>query len=266
MTQLTKFNINRKCKNRGIILFFILLAFLPVGLIAGNQVSGFLISEDSTCKVWWAGTTCKIMRDNPVPLKKGKIVLRAAQNEAEGFQLVLSPKITIENITITVSDLSTREGTLIRAENVIIRNVEYVHVTKPSGKLHQAGWYPDPLPLYEKPFRAIAGMNTPLLLTVKVPKGTTPGIYFAKINLKSKSWEASFTAELKVWNFALPVVPSMRSAFGLYSGMIRQYHNLSNETELKQVLDQYYRSFRDYRISPQQFFDLSPIREKVTGA
>ena len=266
MILLTKFSINQKRKNRGIILFFILLAFLPVGLIAGNPISGFLISEDTTCKVWWAGTTCKIMRDDPVPLKKAKIVLWAAQNEAEGFQLVLSPKATIENITISVSDFSTRKGTLIPAENVKIRNVEYVHVTKPSGILHQAGWYPDPLPLYEKPFRAPAGMNTPMMLTVKVPKGATPGIYFAKINLKSKSWEASFTAELKVWNFALPEVPSMRSAFGLYSGTISQYHNLSNKSELKQVLDQYYQCFRDYRISPQQFFDLSPIREKVTGA
>jgi hypothetical protein len=96
--------------------------------------------------------------------------------------------------------------------------------------------------------------------TCKVMQGAA-----ANINLKSSSWETSVPVELEVWNFALPDVPNMHSAFGLYSGMFKQYHNLKTTEELKQVLDLYYQIFREYRISPQQFFDMYPISKNVKG-
>ena len=244
-----------------------LLALTCIGsiFIANGNNNGYLIRSGDSCKIWWIGNTHKIMRDTPVPEKKGIIFIQAAQNETEGFQLILSPQKDIENIAITVSDFSNKDRALIPAKNVTIRNVEYVHVTKPSGKLHKTGWYPDPLPLYERPLSVKSGINTPVLITVKVPKKAAPGIYSAEIRLKSPSWEVSIPVKLQVWNFTLPDNPSMRSAFGLYSGMIKQYHNLDNPQELKQVMDQYYRCFRDYRISPQQFFDQYPILETVKG-
>src|SRR5690606_8619898 len=104
-----------------------------------------------------------------------------------------------------------------------------------------------------------------LWLNVKVPEDASPGVYLARISLKSESWETSVPVELHVWDFSLPAIPAMRSGFGLSSGLIRQYHNLKSDEELKQVLDLYYQSFRDYRISPQQFFDLYPIYTTVKG-
>ena len=231
-----------------------------------NAVYGSLIETDATCKIWWTGNTCKIRQNGAIPVQKGKIAIQAAQNESEGFQLVLSPQADIANLMLTISDFSKKGAAPIPAGNVTIRSVEYVHVAKPSGKLNKEGWYPDPLPLIEKPVSVKAGINQPILLTVKVPKDAAPGIYSARINLKSPSWETSVPVELTVWNFALPDAPYMRSAFGLYSGMISQYHNLANGEELKQVLDKYYQTFKEYRISPQQFFDSYPIAETVKGA
>ncbi|MFW5831137.1 MAG: hypothetical protein ACOCVA_02715, partial [Prolixibacteraceae bacterium] len=129
-----------------------------------------MLKTDTHCKIWWTGSTYKIMRNDPVPQKKGEIIIRSAKNETESFQLVLTPSEKLENISVTVSDFRGKEGESISSENIIIRNVEYVHVTKPSGKLHKAGWYPDPLPLYEKSFGADAGQNTPVWFTVKVPE------------------------------------------------------------------------------------------------
>ncbi|MGV8090601.1 MAG: glycoside hydrolase domain-containing protein [Mangrovibacterium sp.] len=254
-------------RKKNIIRKFIFLSvLLAVLLPAKAEENGLLLRTDALGSIWWTGSTCKVMRDAPVPAKKGKVVLRAARNETEGFQLVLSPHKNVEDLTVSISDFGQKGGSLIPAGNVVIRKVEYVHVTKPSGRLHQAGWYPDPLPLPGQSFRAGAGVNTPLWLNVKVPKDASPGVYLARISLRSASWEASIPVELKVWDFSLPDVPLMRSGLGLSSGMIRQYHNLKNEEELKQVLDLYYQSFRDYRISPQQFFDRYPIRTTVKGA
>lgn len=239
--------------------------FLIICLSAGAGNYGFLLKTDAFCNVWWAGSTYKIMRDDPVPSKKGKVVIQTARNESESFQIIVSPRADMDHVTVTVTDFTNKSGTLIPAGDVTIRKEEYVHVTKPSGKLHKAGWYPDPLPLYDKPFLAKEGTNTPLWFTVKVPKGSTPGLYTAHIHFQSGSWETSVPVELHVWGFDLPDSPYIRSAFGLYSGTIKQYHHLENDDELKQVLDLYYRSFREYRISPQQFYDLYPIRQTVKG-
>lgn len=246
---------------RFIFLHMLLAAFLP----ANAAVDGLLLKADASGSMWWAGNTCKVMRDSPVPAQKGKIILWAARNETESFQLVLSPNKNTDDIVISLTDFTQKGGAVIPAGNVVIRKVEYVHVTKPSGKLHRAGWYPDPLPLLEHAFDAETGVNTPLWLNVKVPEDASPGIYRTRILLKSKSWETSVPVELHVWDFALPDIPAMRSGFGLSSGLIRRYHNLESDEELKQVLDLYYQHFRDYRISPQQFFDLYPIRTTVKG-
>jgi hypothetical protein len=246
------------------------LLFLPVLVFtffsANARVDGYLLNNDKSCKIWWAESTYKIMRDDPAPQKKGNIVIHSARNEYEGFQLVLSPEIDIDNISITISDFSQKSGSLIAANNVSIRNVEYVHIKKPSGIHHSEGWFPDPLPLYQGPISIVAGVNTPIWFTVKIPLDALAGTYSAKISLKSATWEMSIPVELEVWDFALPDVPYMRSAFGLYSGLIEQYHNLDNTEELKQVLDQYYQSFKEYRISPQHFNDQYQITKEVKGA
>mgnify|MGYP001275817689 CR=1 FL=1 len=244
-------------------LWSFLLIIFPGFLFA--QDFGYLIKSDDVCELWWAENTYKIMKDDPAPFKKGKITIQAARNESEGFQIVLLPGKSLENISVSVSDFKQKSGNTIEARNVAIRKVEYVNVVKPSGIFHKAGWYPDPLPLIEKPFNAEKGVNSPVWFTVKVPKGASSGKYYATVVFKSAGWQASVPVELEVWNFTLPDNPYMRSAFGLYSDMIRQYHNLSNDEELKQVLDKYYTCFKELRISPQKFYDLYPIRKKVKG-
>lgn len=231
-----------------------------------SNATGLLIKADASCKLWWTGSTYKVMQQEPAPELRGKISIKAAKNEFESFQLILLPMMDMGEISVSVTGLSHSKGGIIPAENITFRKVEYVHITKPSGIRHQGGWYPDPLPLLEQPFAARAGVNTPLLVTVKVPGNALPGVYTMQISLKSGDWKTTVPAELKVWDFALPEVPHIRSSFGLYSDLIRNYHNLETVDELKHVLDLYFQAFRDYRISPQHFNDQHPMRLRVKGA
>ncbi len=250
-----------------LLIFLMLFLGITPALYPFNADAfpGFLVTEDQSGTVWWAGNTCKIMRDDPAPLQKKRIILYAAKNETESFQLVVKPKSDMADISVTCTDFRGKGDCLIPAENVIVRKEEYVHVTKPSGKLHHAGWYPDPLPLLKAPFHAESGLNLPLWITIKVPRNAVPGKYSGHIDLESGSWKISVAVCLHIWDFSLPDVPCIRSAFGLSSGLIKQYHNMEHDDELKQVLDLYYQAFRDYRISPQQFFDEYPIRKTVKG-
>ncbi len=199
-----------KNNSNNTLYFRILLVtlFLFSNIVLFAEEKGWLNGNDNFCSVWWTGSAYKIMHDDPVPEKKGKVCIQAAKNEFESFQLVLSPKIDIENISVSVAGFANKNGLTIPAGNVTIRKVEYVHIAKPSGIRHKAGWYPDPLPLLEKPFSAKAGMNTPILISVKVPKDAASGVYSAQIILKSAAWETVVPVELKVWNFALPDVPN----------------------------------------------------------
>lgn len=63
----------------------------------------------------------------------------------------------------------------------------------------------------------------------------------------------------------VPDIPAMRSGFNLKTSLIAQYHNLKTDEELKQVTDEYYKSFKDYKISPYFFYELYPIRKRVKG-
>ncbi len=254
---------NGICRNccKIVLLCFSIVSF--ASLRATSQVE--LVSSQSECKIWWTGSTYKIKQHEAVPDKKGKVFIQAAKNETESFQLVLSSSENINISSVSISDLEKKDGNRISSENIIIRKVEYVHVTKPSGKLHKAGWYPDPLPLLEIPFLASAGKNTPLWFTVKVPEDAAPGKYKANIFVKTDSWQESIPVELNVWDFSLPELPFMRSGFGMSTARIKQYHNLETKEELEQVTDLYFRSFKDYRISPYHFDALSPIKRTVKG-
>lgn len=258
----TKIRNKKMCFFKKIILLYFCIMYLSSFSAAPY---GYLVESKQGVNVWWTESTYKVLRNDSVPENKRKIGIWAAKNETESFQIVLTPLNDLKNISITFSDFRKDGGGRIGSENILIRNVVYVKVSKPSGKLHRRGWYPDPLPLYEKPFVAAAGVNTPVWFTINIPENTTPGKYKATINLKNEFWETTIPVELNVWGFSLPEIPFMRSGFGLKTSLIKQYHNLETKEELEQVTDKYFRSFKDYKISPYHFDDLSPIKINVSG-
>ncbi len=232
----------------------------------GASAQEGLLESSPVCRLWWTGSTYKIMQEQAVPASKSKMIaLKSAKNETESFQLILTPNGDLENVSVSMSGFTNKKGKSINSENITIRKVEYVHVTKPSGRLHQVGWYPDPLPLCNAPFNAPKNRNTPIWITLKVPGGALPGKYTANVVVQSGSWKESVPVELDVWDFALPDVPFMRSGFGMSTSRIKQYHNLESDEELGQVTDLYFRSMKAYRISPYRFDALSPIKRKVKG-
>ena len=139
------------------ILFFFCLSTLPF-LSFSQEVKvdpyhlqdggyGYLINTDQTCSVWWTEGAYKVMRDAPVPSRKNnKIEIGSARNESESFIVVIQPSIRMENFRIEVADLKDGLGNSIDRENISIRKVEYVKVTKPTDSYGFPGWWPDPIP------------------------------------------------------------------------------------------------------------------------
>lgn len=227
---------------------------------------GYLIKSDHHCAVWWAEGAYKVMRDAPLPVKTGvNIKISAARNEYESFIVVINSKIRLENFRIIPGELTGEAENKIGVENISVKKVEYVRVKKPTDAYGFAGWWPDPLPCYEKPETIFPSENQPFWITVKVPLNTPAGHYSGKVLLSSGDWNLSIPLTVEVWNFTLPQKPSMRSGFGLSMSSVKEYENIKDPADERAVFDLYMETFRDYKLSPYNPFEYAPIVEQVKG-
>ena len=195
-----------------------------------------------------------------MPATPGAAVeLEAARNEYEPAQVVLRPERDLTNVRVAVSDL-VAPGARLPAAQVSVSQVAYVEVVRPTDEAGSAGWWPDPLPPFPQGCDLGAGLNHPLWITVHVPPDQPAGTYEGTLRLSADGWQAAVPLRLKVWDFALPRESSLRTAFGLSAGRIRQYHGLEGRDELRGVLDLYFRDFAAHRIAPYDPAPLDPIR------
>jgi hypothetical protein len=227
---------------------------------------GYKISSDKICSVWWAEGAYKVMRDAPFPKREGSVVkIWSAKNEYESFIIVINPAKRMENFRITPNDLTDNRGNRISCEDFTVRKVEYVKVTKPTDSYGYPGWWPDPLPVYDKPGDILPSENQPFWITVKVPVSTGAGLYSGELLLSSHGWNLKVPIQLKVWDFTLPKTASMRSGFGMDMNTIKKYENITDPEDERKTFEYYMESFRDYKISPYDPFEYSPIKEMIKG-
>ena len=226
---------------------------------------GYLISQNQQQTLWWSEGLYKVMKNAPLPEKKGKnIQMQCAKNEWESFILVSHPTQDLSKVNITVSDMVSGENR-IPASAFTIRDVEYVKVSHPTDNYGLVGEWPDPLPLFKKGTTLHGGENNPFWVTVKTTKETAAGKYKGTVTVSGEGWTENIPLELEVWNFTLPDSPTMRSGFGLKFDQVCLYNNLKTKEQKDKVFDLYMKIFSDYKISPYDPFDFAPIKETITG-
>jgi len=166
--------------------------------------------------------------------------LSAARGEYESFQIAIqAPTGGLNNVNASVSALTGPGGAVIAQSNISLFREHYVYVSQSSpnwGGSNQplgAGWYPDALipfndPSTGKPIQGAqieavpfdlgGAQNQPLWVDIFVPRDATPGQYTGSFTVTSNQGTASGSIVLTVWNFTLPMQPSLKSAFLLYPG------------------------------------------------
>jgi hypothetical protein len=239
-------------------------------LLAGQKTRaadyGYSLGTDESCAVWWAEGAYKIMQNDPVPAGKPEpIEIFAAANEFESVQLVVFPYKAMQGFAIKAADLRSGTGAIISKKQITARKVEYVQVVRPTDGYGKPGWYPDPLPLLSEPVALQTGKNHPFFITVKVPGDAVAGEYTGSIQLSAGGWSRVIPISVRVWGFSIPEKPSMRSSFGMGTAMIRDYHNLETDQELREVTDKYYSMMAEYKIAPTAPFSLYPMQLDIDG-
>lgn len=163
-----------------------------------------------------------------------QVSLASARDGYQSFQIVVTGESSLSNVNVKVSDLDGPHGESIPRTSFTLYREKYVHVTASSpnwggsNKPLGAGWYADALipftdpatgkplsgaTLTAVPFDVKAGNNQPIWVDLLVPPTAAPGHYSGTYTVTSNQGSVTGKISLTVWNFNLPVTPSLKSAF-----------------------------------------------------
>ena len=223
---------------RKIKLFtWILIAVLVMSAcVKGDR---FRNNSSLTMPIVWTVSGMERIGKNDEAQELNPINLYAARGEYEPFQILIqAPLKGLSNVNISVSNLTSSTGEIISKQNITLYREHYVHVKYPSpswrdtvNKPLGAGWYADGLipfidPATQKtpqkaylnavPFDLNSQENQPIWVDVFVPREAKSGLYTGKYNVTSNQGNIEGKISLIVWNFELPLKPSLNSSFDLW--------------------------------------------------
>jgi len=162
----------------------------------------------------------KVFKDSKLERGQGEVIrLASASNEFESAQFVIraGEKLQIDSVEFT--DLVNAEtGSLIPSAALQWRFVGFVPVERnttdaqcgahqdiPKGELLRLAPFdcPDPL-LEDRSISVEAGQVQPVWITVRVPKGTSEGMFRGRTKIKTSLGDYELPIELTVFPFELP--------------------------------------------------------------
>lgn len=230
---------------------------------------GNALSAASASTIWWGDGMMKLRQANsgalgdPVPpaadlcneagCGKGGVLLSAARNEFEPFQIFIAapPTVGLAGVDVAVSDLQDGRGNRIlsqeggKPKNIVIYREHYLSIdpAKLSSDEAKGGLWPDGLvPKVDEyfgevrrmpdetapafPFNVAADKKQGIWIDVYVPPATPAGLYTgtAQVTLAGVV-AARIPIRLTVYDFDLPSTPRLKSAysFGLGEAAIGHY-------------------------------------------
>lgn len=193
--------------------------------------------------MWVTGSLAKIGQTEP-PRTGARGEIWMAKGEYESFQIVIrAPGGGLSNVNVQVTDLTGPGGATISKSNLTLYREHYVYVQKAStvsGSRNPSlgtGWYADGLIPFNNPatgatlsgaaldavpFSLAQGKSQPVWLDVFVPRSAPAGGYSGSYTVSSSQGKVTGQIVVNVWDFALPVKPSLKSSFLFWQEQSRE--------------------------------------------
>ena len=223
-----------------------------MGIIQKQTDDFTLWSESPLCQAAFSGV--------PAGVKQGHgVKLAAAGNESESFQLIVTPKKTLNALSLKAEGFPDF--------GFEFRKVEFVKVTKAADP-RQLGMIADPLTEITGPVRAEPGKNCAFFVTVKVPSGTKKGTYSGQIRLYDGEKElAAVPLTVKVWGATLPERTVLSTAFYTSPSFGNGAYLKFDKRPKQEILDDLHSILRQMRIATNQAAGVTaPKWKKVNGS
>ncbi len=218
-------------------------------LVNHPRAIGAVLAKASWGVVWEANATSKVMPDMLPPTEsQGAVSVFCAKNEFEPFQIVLTPKVELESPRILVSDFIG--PAILPGSAVRVRRVGTVPVSRPTSPDCLPGDYPDPL-LPMDSTSVPANRNTAFWFTVRVPANAKAGDYRGTITLLANGVKpVAIPVRLRIWDFVLPEVSRLQTAYGCDYGAIYRWHGVSSLDDKRRTAELVIQNFIEHRVSP----------------
>jgi hypothetical protein len=212
------------------------ILWLFCGLWIASGAASTPLRAQSGAQVWVVPALNRVGRDEPAGNQR-EIALWAARGEYESFQVVVRAAGSgLKNVNVEISDLTSDRGRISKT-NLTLYREHYVQITRGSpdrGGTNRPlgpGGYADalitftagarggrsPARLRAAPFDLAPSSNQPIWVDIFVSRETLPGQYKGTATISSDQGKAAVSVILNVWNFALPLRPSLLSAFNIYN-------------------------------------------------
>jgi len=205
----------------------ILLIVLTLALTAGAA---------EAMVVWTDHATVKIRPKSPAKPDQTSAILKAAKNEFESFQLIVTASAApLSGVDVAVSDLTDPHGNVIPAGSIMIYKEVFINVGKPSTIQGGTGEWPDALiPKKDEyagetrnafPFSVGAGRNQPVWIEIYIPPTAASGKYVGAATVTATGQSpVAVPISLTVWNFQLPSTSTLKSAYAIDYHLLPKAH------------------------------------------
>jgi hypothetical protein len=163
---------------------------------------------------------------------KPDILLDAARNEHESFQVVIMPFTkTLTDVVIETSPLRGPAGALIQQNNITLSRVDFLRIDYDCGyEVDRRGWWPDPLMPISGPFDVPEErLCQPVWVTIHIPPDIPSGTYSGIITVRAaEAGQESIPISLRVWDFDLPLKGHLMTHTWNVVKPYAQFYNLEN--------------------------------------
>ncbi len=249
-----------------VTIFRVRALVLAVGGIMGVSVFGVSPGANAEMTVWTENNLTRV-RPFDEPKTAKDVVLAAARGEYASFQIVVRAPgdAGLETVNVVASDL-VGPGT-IGAELTQLFREHYVTVehSTPRSPL-EAGRFPDALIPFvhpdtgepfepgrfpTAPFPVEKAENQPVWGEILVPRDAEAGTYTGQLTVSAAGEpDQTIDVELVVWDFELPVEPTLATYLGSFRGLDAQ-HGVGRGSEAHAVLRrQYVKEMLEHRMQP----------------
>jgi hypothetical protein len=190
--------------------------------------------------VWTVAETTRVLRETP-PGTNRAVRLAAARNEWESFQVLVRSDTPLAGVSLEPGALRGPDGAALGTDRMRLYRQHQLHLTNGTYRndRFQPGWYPDPLIPFEHPlpgrklngarltavpFDLPPGETQGFWVDLYVPPDAQAGRYRGAFRVTAADRQVEVPVELTVWNFALPRVPALQTAFGSPADRMRDHY------------------------------------------
>jgi hypothetical protein len=204
--------------------------------------------------LWGADSLTRVFENTSPEGGLPFIRMKAAQNEYESAQLVITAKRKLTSVKVEVGKLKNGEGDLIPPESIRVNFVGFIPLSKntpntPDYRLERKAPCRVPDPLLEIESVSLECCRSqPVWITLHVPKGTPPGEYEGMVRVSCEEGEGEIPITVEVLPFELPDERHLLVTNWFSVGNIAKAHNVELwSDEFFEVLARYAELMAEHR-------------------